>query len=164
MKSSPSNADEMTALRERFPRPTLAAAAFQALSIVVMNAYLLYLVVQHESSPVAIAVYSVIELIILSIITNVALTGVPKVLRVGSPDLPISQRVVAIVAISAFLCFVFWLSVGGDEEHMDQLRRAANPVDALRELNILWPLLASSRHRFPPRQQEAISRFAALRG
>jgi hypothetical protein len=112
------------------------------LSIVVMNAYLLYLVVQHASSPVAIALYSVLELIVLSIITNVALTGVPKTLRVGSPDMPIWKRVLTIAVASAFLCLIFWLSVGGDQEHIDQLRRAANPVDALRELNILWPLLA----------------------
>jgi hypothetical protein len=142
MKSSPSNADEMAALRQRFPKPSPATAAFQALSIVVMNAYLLYLVLQHESSPVAIAVYSVLELILLSIITNVALTGVPKELRVGSPDIPVLQRVVVIAAMSAFLSFIFWLSVGGDEEHIDQLRHAANPMDALQALNILWPLLA----------------------
>jgi len=142
MNSSPSNADEMTALRKRFGRPTPATAAFQALNIVVMNAYLLYLVVQHRSSPVAIALYSVLELIVLSIITNVALTGVPKELRVGSPDMPVLKRVLAIVVISAFLCFIFWLSVGGDKEHINQLRHAANPFDALRELNILWPLLA----------------------
>jgi hypothetical protein len=142
MNSSPSTVDEMTALRQRFPRPTLAAAAFQALSIVVMNAYLLYLVVQHASSPVAIALYSVLELIVLSIITNVALTGVPKPLRVGSPDMPIVKRVFAIAVVSAFLCLVFWLSVRGDQEHIDQLRHAANPVDALRALNIFWPLLA----------------------
>ena len=142
MKSSPSNADEMTALRKRFGKPTPATAAFQALSIVVMNAYLLYLVLQHESSPVAIAVYSVVELILLSIITNVALTGVPKELRVGSPDMPVLQRALVIAVMSAFLCFIFWLSVGADQEHIDQLRQAANPIDALRELNILWPLLA----------------------
>jgi hypothetical protein len=142
MKSSPANADEMTALRKRFGKPTPATAAFQALSIVVMNAYLLYLVLQHESSPVAIAVYSVLELVLLSIITNAALTGVPKELRVGSPDMPVLQRALVIVVMSAFLCFIFWLSVGGDQEHIDQLRQAANPIDALRELNILWPLLA----------------------
>jgi len=142
MNPSPANADEMTALRKRFGRPTPATAAFQALSIVVMNAYLLYLVVQHASSPVAIALYSVLELILLSIITNVALTGVPKELRVGSPDMPIAKRVLAIAVISAFLCLVFWLSVRGDREHIDQLRHAANPVAALRALNILWPLLA----------------------
>jgi len=132
----------MAALRQRFPKPSPATAAFQALSIVVMNAYLLYLVLQHESSPVAIAVYSVLELILLSIITNVALTGVPKELRVGSPDIPVLQRVVVIAVMSAFLSFIFWLSVGADEEHIDQLRQAANPIDALQALNILWPLLA----------------------
>jgi hypothetical protein len=142
MNSSPSNPDEMTALRQRFPKPAPMAAAFQALSIVVMNGYLLYLVVQHASSPVAIALYSVLELIVLSIITNVALTGVPKALRVGSPDMPIWKRVLAIAVVSAFLCGIFWLSVGGDQEHIDQLRHAANPVDALRALNIFWPLLA----------------------
>ena len=142
MNSPPSNTDEMTALRKRFGKPTPATAAFQALSIVVMNAYLLYLVVQHRSSPVAIALYSVLELIVLSIITNVALTGVPKELRVGSPDMPIWKRVLAIAVMSAILCFIFWLSVGGDHEHLDQLRHAANPVDALRTLQILWPLLA----------------------
>jgi len=132
----------MTALRKRFGRPTPATAAFQALSIVVMNAYLLYLVVQHASSPVAIALYSALELILLSIITNVALTGVPKELRVGSPDMPVLKRVLAIAVMSAILCFIFWLSVRGDHEHIDQLRHAANPVAALRALNVLWPLLA----------------------
>jgi len=140
MNASPSNADEMIALRKRFPRPPPATAAFQALSIVVMNAYLLSLVVRHASSPVAIALYSVLELIVLSIITNVALTGVPKELRVGSPDMPVWKRVLAIAVISAFLCFIFWLSVSGDREHIDQLRHAANPIAALRGLNILWPL------------------------
>ena len=141
MKPTTPNADEITALRKRFPRPAPATAAFQALSIVVMNAYLLYLVIQHASSPVAIALYSVIELIVLSIITNVALTGVPKELRVGSPDMPIVKRVLAIAVISAFLCLIFWLSVAGDKEHIDQLRHASNPIAALRGLNILWPLL-----------------------
>jgi len=142
MNSSPANTDEMTALRKRFGRPTPATAAFQALNIFVMNAYLLYLVVQHRSSPVAIALYSVLELILLSIITNVALTGVPKELRVGSPDMPVLKRVLAIAVMSAILCFIFWLSVSGDQEHIDQLRHAANPIDALRALNVLWPLLA----------------------
>jgi hypothetical protein len=141
MKPSPTNADEMTALRKRFPRPAPATAAFQALSIVLMNAYLLHLVIRHASSPVAIALYSVIELIALSIITNVALAGVPKELRVGSPDMPVWKRVLAIAVISMFLCFIFWLSVSGDKEHIDQLRHAANPVAVLRGLNILWPLL-----------------------
>ena len=138
---SQSDATEMAALRQRFPKPTPATAAFMALNIVVMNAYLLYLVFQHESSPVAIAVYCVLELILLSIITNVALTDVPKELRVGSPDMPIVKRILAIVLISAFLCGVFWLSVGGDTEHVDQLRHAHGPIDALNDLNVLWPLL-----------------------
>jgi len=132
----------MTALRKRFPRPTAAAAAFQAANIVAMNGYLLYLVVRHASSPVAIALYSVLELIVLSIVSNVALTGVPKALRVGSPDMPLPKRVLAIAAVSAMLCLVFWLSVAGDQEHIDRLRHATGPVDALRTLNVFWPLLA----------------------
>jgi hypothetical protein len=138
-----SEAAEMSALRERFPKPTLSAAAFQALSIVAMNGYLLYLVFQNESSPVAIAVYSALELIALSIISNLALISVPKELRVGSPDIPVVKRIVAIAAVSALLCGIFWLGVGGDREHIDQLRQARNPIDALRELHILWPLLAT---------------------
>jgi hypothetical protein len=138
---SPSDATEMSALRQRFPKPTAATAAFQALSIVATNAYLLYLVLRHESSPVAIALYSVLELILLSLITNIALTGVPKELRVGSPDIPIVKRILAILFMSALLCGVFWLSVGDDRERIDALRHARNPIAALGEMNILWPLL-----------------------
>lgn len=142
MPASP--AADMAALRQRFPRPTPAAAAYQAFSIVGMNAYLLYLVLTNESSPVAIGLYAVLELIVLSIVSNLALVGVPKPLRVGSPDMPLVSRVFAIVVISAVLFGIFWFSVADDRVHIDQLRQMRNPLDTLRELNVLRPLMVTT--------------------
>ena len=139
----PATADD-DALRQRFPKPTLPAAIYQALTIVGMNAYLLYLVVAHQSSPVAIALFAVLELISMSLIMNLALIGVPQPLRVGNPDMPIPKRLFAIAFVSAGLLGIAWFGVINDRERIVELIRQRDPIAALRELHILWPLLASA--------------------
>lgn len=139
----PAAADD-DALRQRFPKPTLPAAIYQALIIVGMNVYLLYLVVEHQSSPVAIALFAVLELISMSLIMNLALIGVPQPLRVGSPDMPIPKRIFAIAFVSAALLGIAWFGVMNDRERVVELIGQGDPIAALRELHILWPLLASA--------------------
>jgi hypothetical protein len=132
------------ALRQRFPKPTLPAAIHQGLTIVGMNAYLLYLVVEQQSSPVAIALFAVLELISMSLITNLALIGVPQPLRVGSSAMPIPKRIFAIAFVSAGLLGIAWFGVSNDRERIIDLIRQRDPIGALRELHILWPLLTSA--------------------
>lgn len=138
-----SDAAEMAALRQRFPKLAPIPAAYQALTILGTNAYLLYLLLRGEGSPSAFALYGVLELIAWSVIANTALIPVPKDLRVGSPDVPLAGRIVAIAAFSAFLGGIAWMCVP-DREHIDQLLHAHDPVTALSDLHILWPLLASA--------------------
>jgi len=137
-----SDAAEMAALRERFPKLPPLAAAYQGLTILATNAYLLYLLLHDEGSPVAFALFGVLELVAWSVIANSALYPVPKNQRVGSPDVPLSTRVAAIVFFSAFLLGIAWLCVP-DREHIDALVQTRNPLVTLEELHILWPLLAT---------------------
>lgn len=137
-----SDAVETAALRERFPKLSPVAAAYQALTIVGTNGYLLYLLLMGEASPTAFALFGVLELIAWSVIANTALIPVPKEQRVGSPDMPLSNRIMVIVAFSAFLGGIAWACVP-DGEHIDQLLHSPNPIAALADLHILWPLLAS---------------------
>jgi hypothetical protein len=137
-----SNATEIAALRQRFPKLPLPTAAYQALTILGTNAYLLYLLLRGEASPTAFAVFGVLELIGWSVIANTALAPVPKSLRVGSPDMPLLGRVLAIAAFSAFLFGIAWMCVP-DREHIDQLLHTRDPLAALSDLHMLWPLLAS---------------------
>jgi hypothetical protein len=137
-----SNSAEMAALRERFPKLPPLTAAYHALTIFATNGYLLYLLLRGETTPTAFALYGVLELIGWSVIANSALTPVPKDLRVGSPDMPLVGRIMAIAAFSAFLGGIAWLCVP-DREHFDQLLRTRDPLAAFGELHILWPLLAS---------------------
>lgn len=137
-----SNTAEMAALRQRFPKLPLATATYQALTILATNGYLLYLLLRGDASPTALALYGVLELIAWSVISNTALIPVPKDLRVGSPDVPLLGRVVAIVVVSAFLAGIAWMCVP-DREHVDSLAHTRDPLAALAELHILWPLTAS---------------------
>ena len=137
-----SDSAEMAALRQRFPKMPPLAAASQALTSVATNAYLLYLLLQGVASPTAFALYGVLELVAWSVIANTALIPVPKDLRVGSPDVPLLGRIMAIVAFSAFLGVIGWMCVP-DSEHLEQLRHVQDPIAALSELHILWPLLTS---------------------
>lgn len=137
-----SDAAEMTALRQRFPKLAPLSAAYQALTIFGTNAYLLYLLLRGEGTPSAFALYGVLELVAWSVIANTALMPVPKDLRVGSPDMPLIGRIMTIAAFSAFLGGIAWACVP-DREHIDQLLHAPDPFAALSDLHILWPLLAS---------------------
>lgn len=138
-----SDAAEMAALRERFPKLPPLAAGYQALTIVGTNGYLLYLLLHGEATPTGLALFGVLELVAWSVIANAALIPVPKELRVGSPDMPLAGRVLAIVAFSAFLCGIAWVCVP-DREHAEQLLHAPDPLAAFVDLHILWPLLASA--------------------
>lgn len=142
IRHEPATDDE--ALRQRFPKPTLPAAVYQALTIVGMNAYLFYLVLDRQSSPAAIALFAVLELIAMSLIANVALIGVPQPLRVGSPDMPLPKRIFAIAFVSAGLLGIAWFGISNDRERIVELIRQRDPIGALGELHILWPLLASA--------------------
>jgi hypothetical protein len=135
-----SNTEEMAAIRQRFGKPTLGSAIYLAFVSLAMNAYLLYLVSSGEASRVGIALYGVLELIAYSLIANATMAAVPKELRVGSPDMPVSRRIVAIAVISAMLCGIAWLGVHGDSAHLDMLRQSRNPLGTLAELNVLKPL------------------------
>jgi len=137
-----SDGDETAALRQRFPRPSPPAAALQAMSILGTNGWLLLLLLRGAASPTAFALYGVIELILLSLVSNLAMFGIPVRLRVGSPDLPLAQRLVAISAISAVLFAIAWASVP-DRGHFDRLFESASPWRVLGELQILRPLLLS---------------------
>jgi len=137
-----SDTAEMAALRQRFPKQPPLAAAYQALTVLGTNAYLFYLLLQGEGSPTAFALFGVLELIAWSIVANTALIPVPKELRVGSPDMPLLGRIVVIAAFSAFLLGVAWMCVP-DREHFDELLHRRDPIAALRDLHILWPLLAT---------------------
>ena len=135
-----SNDEEMDQIRRRFGKPTLGAAVYMALVSLATNAYLLHLVVNGEASRVGIALYGVLELIAYSVIGNITMAAVPKDLRVGSPDVPLPKRILAIVGMSAILCSVAWFAVHADTEHLDMLRNARDPFAALADLNILTPL------------------------
>jgi hypothetical protein len=137
-----SDAFEMAALRQRFPKLAPLPAAYQALTILGTNGYLLYLLLQGQGTPSAFALYGVLELIAWSVIANTALIPIPKDLRVGSPDMPLVGRIVAIAAVSAFLGGIAWLSVP-DREHIDRLLQAHDPFAVLSDWHILWPLSAS---------------------
>jgi hypothetical protein len=138
-----SDAAEMAEMRKRFQRPSPSAAAYQALTILATNGYLLYLLLQGEASPTGFTLYGVLELVAWSIIANLALIPVPKDLRVGSPDVPLMTRIVVMFAVPAFL-LVIALTVVPDREHVQQvLHTTGDPLATLDELHILWPLLAS---------------------
>jgi len=137
-----SDAAEMAALRERFPKLPPLAAAYQALTILATNAYLLYLLLHDEGSPIGFALFGVLELFGWSVVANSALYPVPKEQRVGSPDVPLSARITAIVAFSAFLLGIAWVCVP-DRGPIDELVHEGNPLAILGGLHILWPLLAS---------------------
>ena len=138
-----SDAAELAAMRQRFPKLPPLTAAFQAFAILATNAYLLYLLLQGEATPTSFALYGVLELVAWSVIANTALIPVPKALRVGSPDMPLPGRIMAIVAVSALLGGIAWMSVP-DRADAERLLQARDPLAALRELHIVWPLLATT--------------------
>jgi hypothetical protein len=136
-----SEADETAALHQRFPKPAPSSAAFQALAVLGTNAWLLVLLLRGQASPSAFALYGVIELVLLSVVSNAALYRIPVELRVGRPDVPPAQRVGVIVAMSLFLFGIAWIAAP-DRERFDRLVDAS-PWAALDGMHILWPLLGS---------------------
>src|SRR5512141_610080 len=88
----------MRALRQRFPKPGGAAAAFQCASIVASNAYLLYLVATAQASPASLVAFNVIELILLSVIAHLVLLGVPLSARMpGAEGQNIGSRIFVLI-------------------------------------------------------------------
>ena len=138
-----SDAAEMAQMRKRFQRPSPSAAAYQALTILATNGYLLYLLLQGEASPTGLTLYGVLELVAWSVIANLALIPVPKELRVGSPDVPLATRAIVMLAVPAFLLTIA-LVVVPDREHVGRVLHTRDPLRTLDELHILWPLLISS--------------------
>jgi hypothetical protein len=135
------NEAELLALRQRFPKPGLAAGIYQCAVIVLTNGYLLYLVVTSQSSPVAIAAFNICELIILSVIGHLARVPIPKAQRTSDASTGVVQRIVVLGLSFMWLGFVYSISLAFDKEHYEQLRAAGNPLVALETLNLVWPLL-----------------------
>lgn len=139
------SAAEMAALRQRFPRPSAAAAAFQVAMIFLVNGYLVYLVAKGQASPVGIAVFNLAELIVLSVVSHLVLSAVPKAARFGDAGTGnIAQKIVVMLLALVWLGGIYSFSVSFDTVHVAQLRDARNPLTALMELHILWPLLFSA--------------------
>jgi hypothetical protein len=58
--------------------------------------------------------------------------------------MPIPKRIFAIAFVSAGLLGIAWFGVSNDRERIVELIRQRDPIGALRELYILWPLLTSA--------------------
>ena len=94
MKKPVDDATARAALRQRFPKPSTPAAAFQFASILGSNAYLLYLVMAKQASPASLVAFNVLELILLSVIAHTVLLCVPKAARMpGAEGQPIGARI-----------------------------------------------------------------------
>jgi len=139
------NAAQLAALRQRFPKPSAPAAVFQCTQIVLVNAYLVYLVATAQTSPVGIAAFNLAELIVLSVVSHLVLLPVPKAARLGDAGAGnIVQKILVMALSLTWLGGIYWLSVGFDKVHIEQLRSAPNPLVAFADLHILWPLLFSA--------------------
>src|SRR4051812_36982479 len=129
------NTAEFAALRQRFPKPSAPAAVFQCTQIVLVNAYLVYLVATAQTSPVGIAVFNLVELIVLSVVSHLVLLAVPKQARLGDAGTGnIVQKIVVMALSLTWLGGIYWLSVGFDKAHIEQLRNAPNPLVAFSDL------------------------------
>jgi len=139
------DAAELAALRKRFPKPTNAGAAFQGATILLVNGYLAYLAATGAVSPVAIAAFSILERILLSVIAHLALIMVPKASRLSdSQPGSLVQKIVVMALGLAWLGGVFFLSVSIDKTHIAQLREAPSLLAAFQSLNIATPLLLTA--------------------
>ncbi|MEP7043473.1 MAG: hypothetical protein ABI843_10450 [Dokdonella sp.] len=144
MEKTRDDAADIEALRLRFPKPTPLAAAYQCATILGTNAFLFYLVVTGQSSPVAIALYGILEVLMLSAISHVALLPVPRDSRVGDPAMPMLQRMGVLSLALIWLAGVYWISLSGDKAHLDPLLYSGDPLKALAALTIWRPLLISA--------------------
>ena len=133
---------ELAALRKRFPKPTNAAAAFQAATILGINGYLAYLVANGSASPVSIAAFNLGELVLLSVIAHLALIPVPNESRMSDARSgPLLQKIVVMALGVAWLGGVYAISVSIDTPHIAQIRQAPGLLAALVSLNVATPLL-----------------------
>jgi hypothetical protein len=143
--SARATAAEMAALRQRFPKPGAAAAVFQVATILSVNGYLVYLVATGQTSPVGIAVFNLAELVVLSAVSHLVLIAVPRDSRIGDAGTGgIAQKLIVMLLSLLWLDGIYWLSVSFDRAHIAQLRNAPDPLVALADLHILWPLLFSA--------------------
>jgi hypothetical protein len=131
-------------LRQRFPKPTGPAALYQGGVIVLTNAYLLYLVFTHQTSPVAIAAFNVCELVLLGVIAHLVLIPVPKNQRLGdAQNMGLPQRIGILAVMLVWLAIAYRISLLTDEVHVEQVLHAGGVMSALESLNIVTPLLLS---------------------
>src|SRR5438045_5666928 len=116
---------ELAALRKRFPKPTNAAAAFQAATILGINGYLAYLVANGSASPVSIAAFNLGELVLLSVIAHLALIPVPNESRMSDARSgPLLQKIVVLALGVARIGAVYAISVSVDTPHIPPVRHA----------------------------------------
>lgn len=133
------------ALRQRFPKPTAPAAAFQCASILGSNAYLLYLVMTKQASPVSLVAFHVIELILLSVVAHTVLLFVPKSARMpGAEGQPIGARIFTLAFAVAWLFGVYSFSLIVDKKNLDLLAHLPGWFERLEAMHIIVPLALSA--------------------
>lgn len=144
MKKTTDDAAALATLRQRFPKPSAPAAAFQIASILASNAYLLYLVITLQASPVSLVAFNVLELILLSVIAHTVLLFVPKDARMpGAQGQPIGARLFTLAFAAAWLYGVYSLSLTVDRKNLDALAHIPTWLERLQAMHILVPLALS---------------------
>jgi len=132
------------AFRQRFPRPDAFGASYQCAVILLTNAYLLYLVVIGQSSPVALVAFNVCELVMLGVIARITLLAVPAQSRVPDPDQGhIVQRLFGLAFALLWLFGIYSFGLIADTTHSRDAFDVHHPIDTLARLNVLRPLLLS---------------------
>jgi len=144
MKKPVDDATARAALRQRFPKPSTPAAAFQFASILGSNAYLLYLVMAKQASPASLVAFNVLELILLSVIAHTVLLFVPKAARMpGAEGQPIGARIFTLAFAVVWLYGVYSLSLTIDKKNLDLLAHLPGWIERLEAMHILVPLALS---------------------
>jgi hypothetical protein len=132
------------AMRQRFPKPRGAAAAFQFASILASNAYLLYLVVTAQASPVSLVAFNVLELIAFGLISHLVLLGVPSSARMpGAEGQNIGARIFTLVFAVGWLYAVYSFSLMVDKKNLELLAQTPGILARLQAMHIIVPLLLS---------------------
>ncbi|MEP6939093.1 MAG: hypothetical protein ABI846_04970 [Rudaea sp.] len=145
MQSNVDDVTETRAMRERFPKPSIGAAAFQATTIVLFNVYLLRLVLGGDISPLALAAFAILDIVALSLIGNLAVLVIPKEARVGDPmNDRVALKLTILVLFFAFFVAIYYASVQFDAPPMARFLHASSVADAFTQLHIGQPLLVSA--------------------
>ena len=132
------------ALRERFPKPRASAAAYQFFVILASNAYLLYLVVVGQMSPVSLVAFNVCELILLSVIAHLAQIPIPRSARLPDTDQGgILRRIFVLAFIVVWLGGVYSIGLMVDAKHLTIVAHLPGIFAKFESLNIVTPLLMS---------------------